>query len=274
MDAPGRRGQGPQAACRRPETYDGRPAPRGARPAVGREISRVRWTGGARRGHLSGTPVARRLARPTRSSSRRAAARSCLALLPEGFAVPPPSPASAVGSYPTLSPLPVRPVPAAGAGRRAIGGLLSVALAVVSRRPGFPRHRALGSPDFPRTAPPGGGRPATSVSLRLLLPSRPGPVPPSAVRTVSERPSRAYFVAGVFAPGKPAGPPGRRLGRDVVTAVRRSRSRPRGGRGATGGRAVPGPDPRAGPALPRSAPTSERCRAAGRGRPAGKQAAG
>ena len=38
----------------------------------------------------------------------RAAPRSCLALLPVGFVVPRPFPARAVGSYPTVSPLPVR----------------------------------------------------------------------------------------------------------------------------------------------------------------------
>jgi len=43
--------------------------------------------------------------------TRRATTRSCLALLPMGFVVPLPSPASAVGSYPTFSPLPVRPKP-------------------------------------------------------------------------------------------------------------------------------------------------------------------
>ena len=48
----------------------------------------------------------------------------------------------AVRSYRTLSPLPV-PL-------RAIGGLLSVALAVSSRCPGVTWHSALWSPDFPR----------------------------------------------------------------------------------------------------------------------------
>ena len=47
------------------------------------------------------------------AQARRAAARSCLALLPMGFVVPRPLPARAVGSYPTVSPLPVRPAEAA-----------------------------------------------------------------------------------------------------------------------------------------------------------------
>ena len=50
----------------------------------------------------------------------------------------------AVRSYRTISPLPDP--------RRAIGGLLSVALSVGSRRPGVTWHRALWSPDFPRRA--------------------------------------------------------------------------------------------------------------------------
>ena len=53
---------------------------------------------------------------------------------------------SAVGSYPTVSPLPVL--------RRAIGGLLSVALSVAFTvrlwRPAVSRHPALRGPDFPR----------------------------------------------------------------------------------------------------------------------------
>ncbi len=40
-----------------------------------------------------------------------------------------------------------------GPERAAIGGLFSVTLSVASRRPGFPRHRTLWSPDFPRAAP-------------------------------------------------------------------------------------------------------------------------
>jgi len=50
----------------------------------------------------------------------------------------------AVRSYRTVSPLP-DPL-------RAIGGLLSVALSVGSRRPGVTWHPALWSPDFPRRA--------------------------------------------------------------------------------------------------------------------------
>jgi hypothetical protein len=48
---------------------------------------------------------------------------------------------SAVRSYRTISPLP-DPL-------RAIGGMLSVALSIASRRPVVNRHPALRSPDFP-----------------------------------------------------------------------------------------------------------------------------
>jgi hypothetical protein len=61
----------------------------------------------------------------------------------------------AVRSYRTVSPLPV-PL-------RAIGGLLSVALAVSSRCPGVTWHSALWSPDFPRYACARRDCPADSV---------------------------------------------------------------------------------------------------------------
>jgi len=55
-----------------------------------------------------------------------------------------------VGSYPTVSPLPVSVAfPALRPARRIIGGLLSVALSIASRRPAVSRHPALWSPDFP-----------------------------------------------------------------------------------------------------------------------------
>jgi hypothetical protein len=55
----------------------------------------------------------------------------------------------AVRSYRTVSPLPVPDIPKKCP---AIGGLLSVALAVSSRCPGVTWHPALWSPDFPRCA--------------------------------------------------------------------------------------------------------------------------
>ena len=98
--------------------------------------------------HLSGTAVTRRLERPTRDShglaavSARATPSSLLGLAPGGVYRAAPVTRDAVGSYPTVSPLPV-PL-------RAIGGLFSVALSVASRRPGVTRHPALWSSDFPR----------------------------------------------------------------------------------------------------------------------------
>ena len=76
-----------------------------------------------------------------------------VSLLREGLASPPVTRLSRVGSYPTISTLPVP-------GRRsgpAIGGVISVALSL-----GFPRVAvndlpALWSPDFPPAEPPESG---------------------------------------------------------------------------------------------------------------------
>jgi len=57
---------------------------------------------------------------------------------------------AAVRSYRTVSPLPDPGL------RRAIGGLLSVALFRVSPRMAVSHHPALWSPDFPRPRPPEG----------------------------------------------------------------------------------------------------------------------
>ncbi len=63
-------------------------------------------------------------------------------LAPDGVYRAGPVTSPAVGSYPTVSPL---PVPC----KMAIGGLLSVALSVASRRPAVSRHPVLRGPDFP-----------------------------------------------------------------------------------------------------------------------------
>ena len=68
-----------------------------------------------------------------------------LVLLRVEFTVPRTVTSRAVRSYRTLSPLPDP--------RRAIGGLLSVALVVGSRPPGVTWHPALWSPDFPLPRP-------------------------------------------------------------------------------------------------------------------------
>src|SRR6476660_1051736 len=84
--------------------------------------------------------------RPAASWSGRAVPRCLFGLAPAGVCRATTVAGRAVGSYPTLSPLPVL--------RRTgvIGGLLSVALSVgtVWYRPGITWQRALRSPDFPR----------------------------------------------------------------------------------------------------------------------------
>src|SRR6187455_690091 len=75
---------------------------------------------------------------------------TCFALHRTGFGKPAVSPRPLVGSYPTLSPLPVVTT----------GGLLSVPLSVGFRRLGFPQRPALRCPDFPRTAEAARGHPA------------------------------------------------------------------------------------------------------------------
>jgi len=75
----------------------------------------------------------------------RAAPRPLFGLAPSGVCRAASVTSGPVRSYRTLSPLPVRPARA----RAAIGGLLSVALSVASRRPGVTRHSALRSSDFP-----------------------------------------------------------------------------------------------------------------------------
>lgn len=95
--------------------------------------------------HLSGTAVASGLKLPTREFAARRrcgashASLSYLALLRTGFAVPARSPGTAVGSYPTISPLPA-----------VAGGIFSVALSVGLPLLDVIQRSALWSPDFPR----------------------------------------------------------------------------------------------------------------------------
>jgi len=76
----------------------------------------------------------------------QAAPRPLFGLAPGGVYRATPVASGPVRSYRTLSPLPVP--------RGAIGGLLSVALSVASRRPGVTRHPALRSSDFPPSGEP------------------------------------------------------------------------------------------------------------------------
>ena len=111
-------------------------------------------------GHSSGTPVAGRLVRPTRTAARKPAGpkacRPYLVLLPVGFAVP-----SALPSTRCALTAPFHPYPSA---RRRIGGLLSVALSLGSPPPGVTRHRVSVEPGLSsprRLSPlPGSGHPA------------------------------------------------------------------------------------------------------------------
>lgn len=195
---------------RRAANRESRPAARGSAGTVRRVVSRVLSPPVAGRSHLSGTPVARRLARPTRSSSRRAVARSLCGLAPGGVCR-----AAAVSSarggllpHPCTLACAVGPKPLP-----AIGGLLSVTLSVASRRPGFPRHRALRSPDFPRPAP------TTSAGPRLPDPPRQGGTSATAgcFRTRAELPGPA---SGRFVRWTGLPPTGRRRPIRDSTGVR------------------------------------------------------
>ncbi len=119
------------------------PAQRGARPE---SICKRDSVGAGRRlgSHSSGPPVARRLERPYPGASDGPPA-PCSVLLRVGFAKRPPSPASLVSSYLTVSPLPAASFPK---GRRSP----FCCTFPVSRRAAVSGHPALWSPDFPLTA--------------------------------------------------------------------------------------------------------------------------
>src|SRR6266516_1303666 len=78
------------------------------------------------------------------AQATRAGSRCLLGLAPTGGYRATPVARRAVGSYPTVSPLPLDKK----------GGLFSVALSVASRRPGVTWQSALWSSDFPRHATP------------------------------------------------------------------------------------------------------------------------
>ena len=89
-------------------------------------------------------------------------------LLREGLAPPPVTRLSRVGSYPTISPLPVPPPRPrlANGGSMAIGGVVSAALSLGSPRVAVSDLPALWSPDFPPAAGSSDRR-RSSVHLRL-----------------------------------------------------------------------------------------------------------
>ncbi len=110
-------------------------------------------------GHSSGTPVAGRLARPTRAAARKPAwpwsedpaVPPLFGLAPGGVYHAVPVAGDAVRSYRTLSPLPY--YAPCGATK---GGLLSVALSLGLPPPGVTRHRASMEPGLssPRRVSP------------------------------------------------------------------------------------------------------------------------
>jgi hypothetical protein len=118
-------------------------------------------------GHSSRTPVAGRLARPTRTTGpetglpRARGRRPYLVLLPVGFTVPSPLPATRCALT-----APFHPDPQAHAWAPA-GGLLSVALSLGSPPPGITRHRVSVEPGLssPERAPEGASRERPSGRL-------------------------------------------------------------------------------------------------------------
>lgn len=120
------------------------PAHGGARVPRGMRISRVLSPPGWRRIISLGRPSRDASCGLPGTRSGRTTPRPCAALLRTGFAVRPAVTRGPVRSCRTLSPLPVP--------RRAIGGLLSVALSIASRRPGVTRRPVLRSSDFPPPA--------------------------------------------------------------------------------------------------------------------------
>ena len=91
---------------------------------------------------MSGTDIAAGLERPTRDSGGAGSASSPIWPC-SGWGLP------CGPCHQRPGALLPHPFTLACAPERAIGGLLSVALSVASRRPGVTRHPALGSSDFP-----------------------------------------------------------------------------------------------------------------------------
>ena len=131
-----------------------------------------------RDGHSSGTPVAGRLKRPTRTASLETCrglrpTPSLFGFTPGGVYHAGPVAGPAVGSYSTLSPLPGRSANALP------GGLLSVALSLGSPPPAVSRHRVsvepgLSSPAAFRRLPE---RPSGRLTARHGIDTRVGQEP-------------------------------------------------------------------------------------------------
>ncbi len=152
------------------------------RKIVSRSVSRVLYgrTFARRGSHSSGTDVATRLVQPTRTADPetdcqplRTSAPSLFGFAPDGVYRAVCIAADAVGSYPTLSPLPRHPCRfiTQRYGRR--GGLLSVALSLGSPPPGVTRHRVsmepgLSSPAAFRHMTGAAARPTDSAHIATI----------------------------------------------------------------------------------------------------------
>ena len=152
-------------------------------------------------GHSSGTRIAAGFARPTRvegrdrpcdDARRRLAVHPYSALLPVGFAVPPPLPEARWALTPPFHPCPK--------GRSRPGGLFSVALSLGSPPPVVDRHR---SPVEPGLSSSAGSlphqRPSGRLTPRVLCAGARPPVKTS-------RSSAPWDVAEVRALGRRGSP--------------------------------------------------------------------
>ncbi len=148
-----------EALQRWPEGFPPEVRRRPERPATERPVSRVLFRGRVAptaakiiplgRPLLGGSSTLTRTPRPGRSRNDRAdRSRRCpySSLLREGLAPPPVTRLSRVGSYPTISPL---PVPLLLDEKTAIGGVFSAALSLGSPRVAVNDLPVLWSPDFP-----------------------------------------------------------------------------------------------------------------------------
>ena len=114
----------------------------------------------------TGCPIPRR-GLPERTSlagtvARRTTSPLLFGLAPDGVCRAAPVAGDAVGSYPTVSPL-----PATAQNTRPAGGLFSVALSVGLPRLGVTQHPVLWSSDFPH--PTGCGHPVPLPSLPCVF---------------------------------------------------------------------------------------------------------
>ena len=132
-------------------------------------VRAARLPGTARDGHSSGTCLAARLARPTRTAGREtpggtpahagSAGRPYSVLLPVGFTLPPPLPGARCALAAPFHPCPWRPaVRPCGA-----GGLFSVALSLGSPPPAVSRHRFPVEPGLSSTT---GARTPAAATVR------------------------------------------------------------------------------------------------------------